>query len=666
MKMYRINNYAVYIINFFGNSRLSDRSFQEYKMSTFEPIRMKKGAETRRIENQSRDCLPDQFIREFVKNSIQAIKRAKITDGKISVDVDWIHWDLDDNNPTYLAFIDNGIGMSPSDMNDLINQLDSSSGISLPGENNYGVGAKISALVRNKMGIMFQSWQKNIGHQCLMKYNEELDAYGMHRFQLEDGTYSTTPQIENDFKPEEIADHGTKITLMGNKGDIDTCKRPDGVVGGATTWIYQYLNSRFFAIPENITLKVRNEYNFEIESAKFNPKTNRIKEDSDNKRNSRRIVYGHHETMLKHLLEDDDFGEKKLPNHGIVSLSDVSVHWYILNPERKPSYREMISGHTCIINEDEVFQLHSSAKSKAADFGLIFSKKDIALCFYTNETYSQDSSRRTIVKNIDGSGAEVPWSKWVHEFSDNIPKPLEVFENKAANKIEPGDSESIKEKIKKFAKFYSMSSFKKTYAGDIKVDDTFFETTSGHIRDGSGSVKDKSKSSGHSSGNINDIHNLFIKNSGDNAKQVRSINIPEFVWVSLENGREDGEMDDRAAKYNPMANKILGNRDFVVFNDIYKEILKKYQDHHESAAELIKKIVFEHYQFRLTELVVAALALKGRSKWNDAAYAKALSEEALTTGVLVRYQSIIEIERSVRIMLDVKKNDTPSLLQESK
>ena len=125
-------------------------------------------------------------------------------------------------------------------------------------------------------------------------------------------------------------------------------------------------------------------------------------------------------------------------------------------------------------------------------------------------------------------------------------------------------------------------------------------------------------------------------------------------------------MDDRAAKYDPMANLILGNRDFVMFNDVYQEILKKYQNHHESAAELIKNIVFEHYQFRLTELVVAALALKGRSKWNDAAYAKALSEEALTTGVLVRYQSIIEIERLVRTMLDVKKSDTPSLLQDSK
>ena len=627
------------------------------KSDFIEPIRMKKGSETARILKASRDCKPDQYVREFVKNSIQAIQRAKVDDGKISVDVDWPIWDVTNLRPLFFSVIDNGVGLSPSDMNNLLNQLDSSSDLYIPGEENYGVGAKIAALARNKQGILYQSWQNGKGYQCRMLFDEKSDSFGMEKYQLQDGTFDTTLEIEDDFKPEEIGQHGTKVTLYGNAGDLDTFKKPDGIQGGETTWAFQYLNSRFFEIPDNITLKVRCDYNYDIDNATLNEKTKRIRETDKNSRNCRRVIYGHHQTMLKHTLENDEFGKNKLPNHGELALSDAVIYWYILDPERKASFRELITGHTCVVSESEVFQIRTSGRSRSADFGLIFSKKDVVLCIYTDKSkFSQNTARSDIVMNIDGSGAELPWIKWIDEFRSRIPKSLDVFEKKAANKIEPGDSESIKEKIRKFAKFYSMSAYRKSLGGEFMVDDNIFEGSSGHIKEGEGNTNNKSSGRGNIFGSVNDIHTLFTKDKGVEGISSKSLNIPEFRWVSLEKGREEGEMEDRAASYNEHSNIVLGNKDFVGFHDVEKTLLKNYESAHEAAAETIKNTVYEHFQFKLVELVVAALSLKGRRKWSHEDYQNAISPEALTTGVLTKYHSIVEIERLVRTKLNIKKD----------
>ena len=51
---------------------------------------------TQFINNLGRDCLPDQFLREFVKNSIEAIQKTKEKKGTIVVDANWVNWHFSD------------------------------------------------------------------------------------------------------------------------------------------------------------------------------------------------------------------------------------------------------------------------------------------------------------------------------------------------------------------------------------------------------------------------------------------------------------------------------------------------------------------------------------------------------------------------------------------
>lgn len=90
------------------------------------------------VDRIATDCPPNQFLREFTQNAIEA--------GAAN-----IYWSFDD---TYvpgirkLTLTDNGSGMTADDLLTYINKLSSSSrehGIG----GNFGIGAKISALRDN-------------------------------------------------------------------------------------------------------------------------------------------------------------------------------------------------------------------------------------------------------------------------------------------------------------------------------------------------------------------------------------------------------------------------------------------------------------------------------------------------------------------------------------
>jgi hypothetical protein len=103
------------------------------------------------LERLHRDCAPLQYLRELVRNSIDAIlpiQRSNPTyKGQIYIDVDWRYAELY-GGIQKLAIIDNGIGMTGDEMVTYINHL-SSSRHQQSNTGNYGLGAKIAAIPDN-------------------------------------------------------------------------------------------------------------------------------------------------------------------------------------------------------------------------------------------------------------------------------------------------------------------------------------------------------------------------------------------------------------------------------------------------------------------------------------------------------------------------------------
>src|SRR6266542_1450121 len=148
-------------------------------MSQTQPMRLRDG--TFLIERLSADCAPDQWKRELTQNAIEAVTRALdaglVTQGEILWDLDWALHDLD--GLFKLAILDNGDGMGADEMVRHINELSSSGGVQSL-EANYGVGAKITAGVRNPAGLDYVSVTSE-GEACtvtLWKYEAD-EVYGL-------------------------------------------------------------------------------------------------------------------------------------------------------------------------------------------------------------------------------------------------------------------------------------------------------------------------------------------------------------------------------------------------------------------------------------------------------------------------------------------------------
>jgi hypothetical protein len=241
------------------------------------------------LERLGADCDDLQYLRELTKNSIEAGAT------QIVWDVDWVLYGLDG---TYkLCCIDNGRGMSGAEMVQHINNLSSSGGVQAM-DANYGVGAKISAATRNPAGVVYQSWQNGHGSMIQLWREPRTGEYGLKQFRLADGSYRYVVPLSVAAKPEQIAEHGTKVTLLGTDDADESVAAPEGVPT-PSRWFNRYLNARYFAFPEGVVLRAREGWQHDLE---------------DKDRNVLRRVRGMREFLDEHADAS-----------GVVELTDCRV-----------------------------------------------------------------------------------------------------------------------------------------------------------------------------------------------------------------------------------------------------------------------------------------------------------------------------------------------------
>jgi len=114
--------------------------------STVNPTVQKLGIKSpyRLLEKMYEDCAQNQFIREFTENAIEAI------DGMQS-EIYWGYIKIGSVNKLFVA--DNGPGMTGDELFQYIGNLAASKVI----RSQHGVGAKISAIVENRLGLIYVS-----------------------------------------------------------------------------------------------------------------------------------------------------------------------------------------------------------------------------------------------------------------------------------------------------------------------------------------------------------------------------------------------------------------------------------------------------------------------------------------------------------------------------
>lgn len=560
---------------------------------------------TKMLERLGRDCTPLQYVREYVQNSIEAIQRTEDKTGEILVDVNWGLLENNPGHPFKLSFTDNGIGMTGEELIKYIKDL-SSSGESNIFEN-YGMGAKIASITRNRAGILYESWKSGEGYCILMKYDESEDAYGLEQFHV-GGEYTFYAPVNEEAKPDMIGEHGTRVTLFGGALEDDTMDVPGSIKGSREAWLYQYLGARYFSIPEGITIKVRIGYDRPRDDKKHNHLLN---------------IKGQKAVLDNHKL----FG-------GITKLSDADVNWWILNPERSGHGREDVKGHTAVLNQGEVFDKTDGRSNRAVLFGVTFGQKDVVLYIEPDKKkYVQNTTRTAL---IGKDGTELPWEKWADEFRAAMPKELkEYIEAIMSQAGQDSHEKSIRDRLKNLRDFYKVSRYRPVDMGKFSVDmDSIMESNTGSVSNGTGGGHGKP---GLHHGGAKDMLASLLKDGGANAEAVKPDPFPRVDWVSLAEGtRDDNEMEDRAARFLVKDNLIKANKDFQGFKDIIAFYMKQYQ-HIPGSDTVVPDVVRELFEQQLIENVAGALSFRGRKHWTPSDFDDAVSEEALTTAVMGRY-----------------------------
>ena len=599
------------------------------------------------LDRLAADTPPNQQIRELTENALEAIDRrhksGDVSEGIIRWDVDWDH--VKRTNQYKLCIVDNGDGMSPQQMHDYLNALAVQGASGTQGiSENFGVGAKITALHRNSHGLVYQSWRDGKGSMVKLHRDDKEGVYGLASFELAEGP-EWTPRIKDAFRPKIIDRSGTKVTLLGTSEEDNTCFPPEDA-GKGMNWLITYLTSRYFRVPENIKIQVR--------------VLTRIEDDWPTEEPSPSVKTYNVQTVKGAKALFDDYAQAK----GTVSLSTTDAHWWVFDDPRQAS-KDMSSrgGRTCkvgIVFQDEVYvQLTPPAARRIlAGFGIVFGSDHVVIYIEPRKTLDirADTARSRVIINGEDVQEANWFETWGAEFREQMPEAIKakIDEIMAKTERDPEGKtrERILERLKRIRDLLRPSRYRRDPNGSLRG--------IGKALGGSSSPGDGQKGTGssgvggHRGGRSSDDYLADLVESGGElvSAVVVSPKEPQVKWVSRADGtREEGELDDLAAEIvgDTLSGDIIkANRDFRGYRDLVTFFAKEFNPGGDTAIDRkIVDYVEEWLESQLVEAVMTVRNLINGRTWTPADIDRALSPHALTTVMMARFHIVERVKRSL-------------------
>jgi hypothetical protein len=554
------------------------------------------------IRNLGRDCTPDQYIREFVKNSIEACQRTGLEQRKIVLDYN--HGIAAKSNIFKLTFLDNGDGMSLEQMTNLLNNL-SASGATANEHMNYGVGAKIASLTRNHFGVHYESWKEGRGHSILIRYNPKFDVYGIQGFP--DGKDGIVYYRELAEAPKLMDTHGTCVTLFGMSLEQDTMAPPHGMGANSDSWLLDYLNRRFFTLPEGIEILVRVGY------AQDKTKPN-----------------------LHYLAKATGFAalaNEQSQERGVLQLEGAKAHWWILKPGSS------LSGQTALINQGEVFDVSDARSNRLAHFGILVGRNRIIIMIEPEDAV-QNTARTSLVRT---DGAALNWTAWQDEFRSNMPVQINAFiDSLLRENTQVSHKKAITQRLSALKALFILGGYQ-----HLKVVFEKPEPVVQSVEEDLDSVLELSEASAPIADAPEETPKEpeVPKTKEDEPEIDEEDNLfPQVEWTTED---RSPQIAGKAAEYSEITNVVLANRDFKGFADLVQFFNDKYAGT-ENIDQVIVSGVNEAIEQALMECVAGAISLRGQAHWSNQQVNVALSPEALTTAVMQRYWMVAYVDQVIR------------------
>ncbi len=190
------------------------------------------------------------MIRELTMNAVEAAARA--SGEKI------VHWTTAEVDGVRKAVIYNtGPGMDAGQLKaatDLACTIDKSLGL----DRNFGVGAKVSSLGSNRLGLRFRSCKAGRVSEVMLGYDQEAKAYVRFLPRRDDGPFDTVGDVTAQAARagRDVGIDWTEVLLLGNSRDQDTALRPFAHHHVDPYHVATALYRRFFRLPEGVTIRL--------------------------------------------------------------------------------------------------------------------------------------------------------------------------------------------------------------------------------------------------------------------------------------------------------------------------------------------------------------------------------------------------------------------------
>ena len=569
------------------------------------------------------DCI--QYIRELVVNMIEA----GASKGRITVDLEHYR----NTGTIKLCFMDNGCGMTRTELVDYINNI--AAGRKDRGQGkNYGAGAKMSTAKFNPAGMNYRSWviDDPDGGEIIFAVDPVTGEYGLRRFEAEgeDGQLEITNSWYPDGKPAFLRKEssGTYIRLDGISDEHNTAEAPEGVRGGVH-WIHVVLNYRFFRFPKD----------FHLSAVRFGTSDTSRWGEAGVAHND--VVHG-----AKHFLD------KESERHGVLDVypkdaPNAKIHWWLFpegfNSSGGGDSRNPLTRHFAFLHEDEIYERNTSL-AQMREFG--FSSISSRVAIYIEPEDCEPDVGRTYLRTLGGTRLIEYLEDYQTEFYTNLPDELRKADENAVHsrvtKITPDD---IKKYLKKqredlpFAPHLSRSSSGQLANLGNTSRSTGGSRGTGTGTGGGGGVGSGSGSTGRSGpvGGPVDPTKKRVRVKRREAVQEKPI------VVKLTNETENEDLAGYAASFTVTNNQILVNQDYYLYGRIYERAKSA-----RSTDEVIKAQIESYVGLRIATAVSAARNLKSTGLWTESQFKQGVESSALTTAVeLARLDILTDVKRSL-------------------
>jgi hypothetical protein len=462
---------------------------------------------------------------------------------------------------------------------------------------------------------------------------DKTGQYGLKSFGDQDGvSWFADPGDAPDII--EAAGSGTKIVLLGNKANEDTCLPPDDSESKGARWVAKYLNTRYFCIPGNIRISC-----YEYSRAGRGP--------------------GRYATGQGPLL--DQLALSK----GIVNLQGAIAHWWILpdnkvkklsNPIRLGSAKEawdietfshyITHGHVALLWRNELYDLRAESVNrnpKLHQCGVIYGENRVVIYF---EPTSKDIISNTPRTKLLLRGDDPPWNDWANEFRSKMPKEIQDFMDSLVGNDPEKDNSVVRDRIQEVANLFQITKYKVDPTGTFEVGDLDEDALPDINNPAKKQDQDQDQPDDHKKTRVRPKASRILKPKGLKAKPFNLDDLPKPRWKYLSNGtRSPGDMEDKAAQYEASSNTLFINGDFRGFQCWIEFYVSQYPKE-KMIRGFVTEVLSEWWVQTLIETVLMFQDFKTSPHW--VLNLPHLTEEALTVAVLPRYHLNNILKRAVR------------------